>query len=366
MNTRSRISVVAAARPNFMKVGPVIHALTGWADVELVHTGQHYDRSMSEAFFHDLGLPEPNINLCVGSGTHAEQTGGTMITYERHLMANPSDAIVVVGDVNSTMAAALVGAKLGIPVAHVEAGLRSNDWTMPEEINRVVTDCLSTWLFTPSSDADDNLRAEGIEDSRIHLVGNVMIDTLIRILPSARDRFDALAEELGLPTDYAVVTLHRPGNVDKPESLRPIVDALEEISRDIPTFFSVHPRTRTQLERLADGIPRSGIHFLEPVGYRDFLAMLDRAKLVLTDSGGIQEETSVLGIPCLTLRANTERPITCRLGTNRVVGTQPEDIIAAAEAALIQERRPTDIPLWDGHAAERIADVLLADLQTGR
>jgi UDP-N-acetylglucosamine 2-epimerase (non-hydrolysing) len=361
MLNQPRISVVAGARPNFMKVGPVVEALRGRAAVELVHTGQHYDEALSQHFFTDLGLPQPTVDLGVGSGTHAEQTGGVMIAYERHLTQHPADAVVVVGDVNSTLAAALAAVKLQIRVAHVEAGLRSNDWTMPEEINRVVTDRISTWLFTPSADADENLRDEGIPAAHIHLVGNVMIDSLQRILPRARDSYPDLAARLSLPDEYAVLTLHRPSNVDTPDSLQSIMEALEVVSGNIPTLFSVHPRTRKQLGPVVRR-PSSGIRYLEPLGYCDFLALLDRAKLVLTDSGGIQEETTVLGIPCLTLRTRTERPITCTAGTNRVVGTQPAEIISSAAEALGRERTPVNIPLWDGHAAERIADILIADL----
>ena len=356
-----RISVVAAARPNFMKVGPLIEAMAGKADVELVHTGQHYDHAMSEAFFQDLGLPEPDVNLGVGSGTHAEQTGQVMIAYERHLQDNPADAIVVVGDVNSTLACSLVGAKQNIPVAHVEAGLRSNDWTMPEEINRVVVDRLATWLFTPSPDGDEHLHREGADASRVHLVGNVMIDTLLRLLPAARERFADLYERLALPARYAVLTLHRPANVDSPDSLARIMDAVFRIADDITVFFAVHPRTRKQILRLPEA-DHPGVRYLEPLGYKDFLALVDGASLVLTDSGGIQEETSILGVQCLTLRPNTERPITCELGTNQLVGTDPDAIVAAAGIALEKGRVPSSIPLWDGRAAERIADILLRDL----
>lgn len=344
-----------------MKVGPVIDALSGRADLELVHTGQHYDHAMSESFFRDLGLPEPDVNLGIGSGTHAEQTGQVMIAYERHLADNPADAIVVVGDVNSTLACSLVGAKLGIPVAHVEAGLRSGDWAMPEEINRVVVDRLSTWLFTPSSDGDKHLRREGVDEARIHLVGNVMIDTLLRLLPDAREQFIGLQGLLALPDRYAVLTLHRPANVDTSESLAPIMDAVFAIANDIDVFFAVHPRTRKQIGMLSDPNHPS-VHYLEPLGYKDFLALLDGSSLVLTDSGGIQEETSVLGVQCLTLRPNTERPITCELGTNTLVGTDPEAIVNAAGLALSRGRVPSEIPLWDGKTAGRIADILIADL----
>ena len=354
-----RLSVVAAARPNFMKVGPVLRALRGRASVELIHTGQHYDHAMSQAFFADLGLPEPDINLGVGSGSHAEQMAGVMIAFERHLSASDSDAVVVVGDVNSTLAAALVAAKLQVPVAHVEAGLRSRDWSMPEEVNRVLTDRLSTWLFTPSEDGDANLLAEGIEKDRISMVGNVMIDTLFEHVTEARARSPHIRESLGLPDDYALLTLHRPSNVDEMAQLMGLLGAIGEIGTECPVVFPVHPRTRAQLTE--QGLP-SSIRVVDPYGYIDFLGLLSSARLVLTDSGGIQEETSVLGIPCLTLRHNTERPITVELGTNRVVGTDPDTIVAAAKEALSTSWSPAEIPLWDGMAGQRIADVLLADL----
>jgi UDP-N-acetylglucosamine 2-epimerase (non-hydrolysing) len=357
-----RVSVVAAARPNFMKVGPVVAALTGRVNVELVHTGQHYDDRMSSDFFHDLGIPEPDVNLGVGSGSHAEQTAGVLVAYEQHLLKNPADAVVVVGDVNSTLAAALAAAKLHIPIAHVEAGLRSGDWSMPEEINRVLTDRLSRWLFTPSADADENLKAEGIDSSRIHLVGNVMIDSLLAVLPTARSRFERLAQRLGLTAGhFGVLTLHRPGNVDTAEQLHAILEGIARIEKDLPVLFPVHPRTRGQLDRLGLEFDER-IRFLEPLGYVDFLSLLDQAALVFTDSGGIQEETSVLGVPCLTLRPNTERPITCQLGTNRVVGTDPLVIAEAAEFARSRQWEPAAIPLWDGKAAERIVKTLLEDL----
>lgn len=356
--------MVAAARPNFMKVGPLVAALEGRADVELVHTGQHYDHAMSEAMFEDLGLPKPQVNLGVGSGTHSEQTARVMIAYERHLLEHLPDAIVVVGDVNSTLAAALVGAKLGVPIAHVEAGLRSHDWSMPEEINRVLVDRLSTWLFTPDEVADTNLIGEGIASSRIHCVGNVMIDTMTRNLATARAGFPRLRDELDLPSRYGVMTLHRPSNVDSLETLQRILGAVARVSQDIDIFFPVHPRTRSQILEIANE-DHAGIRFLDPLGYNDFLGLMDGSAIVLTDSGGIQEEASVLGIPCLTLRTTTERPITCTLGTNRVVGTDPEAILAAAAAALTEQRREAQIPLWDGRTAVRIAEILLDELDNG-
>jgi UDP-N-acetylglucosamine 2-epimerase (non-hydrolysing) len=354
-----RLSVVAAARPNFMKVGPVLQALRGRASVELIHTGQHYDHAMSQAFFADLGLPEPDINLGVGSGSHAEQMAGVMTAFERRLSESPSDAVVVVGDVNSTLATALVAAKLQVPIAHVEAGLRSRDWSMPEEVNRVLTDRLSAWLFTPSEDGDVNLLAEGIEKDRIFMVGNVMIDTLLEHVAEARTRAPHLRESLGLSENYAMLTLHRPSNVDEMDQLMRLLGAIGEIGKECPVIFPVHPRTRAQLAER--GLPPS-IHVVDPYGYIDFLGLLSSARLALTDSGGIQEETSVLGIPCLTLRHNTERPITVELGTNRIVGTDPDIILAAATDALSRSWSPAEIPLWDGMAGQRIADILLTDL----
>jgi UDP-N-acetylglucosamine 2-epimerase (non-hydrolysing) len=314
---------------------------------------------MSAVFFEQLKLPPPDVDLGVGSGTHAEQTAAVMVAFERHVADHPTDAVVVVGDVNSTLAAALVAAKLGIPVAHVEAGLRSRDWSMPEEVNRVLTDRLSQWLLTPSADADDNLAAEGIAAERVHLVGNVMIDTLLANLDEARARSAADVANARLPAEYAVLTLHRPSNVDDPGVLGAVIAAIGEVAGEVPVAFPVHPRTRRQLESI--GIP-AGLRCLEPMPYLDFIGLVDGARLVMTDSGGIQEETSVLGVPCLTLRDTTERPITCELGTNRVIGTDPAAIPPAARAALATEWRPASIPLWDGHAGERIAEVLLRDL----
>ncbi len=344
-----------------MKVGPVIDALGDGADVDLVHTGQHYDHEMSAAFFDDLGLPRPDVDLGVGSGSHAQQTGAVMEKLEPRLAALAPDAVVVVGDVNSTMAAAITAAKAEIPVAHVEAGLRSFDWSMPEEINRIVTDRLSAWLFTPSEDADENLLREGMPESAIHRVGNVMIDTLQRLLPRARDGFPALRKRLDLPSEYAVLTLHRPGNVDDPVSLTALMEGIQEVALRLPVIFPVHPRTAGQLRQL-DVSSGSGLVLVEPMGYLDFLGLLDNARLVMTDSGGIQEETSVLGVQCLTMRPNTERPITITSGTNHLVGTETESIVEEAINALGRPRMPASIPQWDGRAGERIARKLLADL----
>ena len=356
--TAARITVVVAARPNFMKAGPVVRALRGRFEVDLVHSGQHYDRNLSGAFLDDLRMPDPTVNLGVGSGTHAEQTAGVLVAFAKYLVDAQPDAVLVVGDVNSTLAAALAASKLNIPVGHVEAGLRSRDWTMPEEVNRILTDRLSCWLFTPSADADANLLAEGISPERIHLVGNVMIDTLLALLPDARGRFSAVAARVGLSAErYAVLTLHRPATVDHPEVLARAFEGIASVAGELPVLFPVHPRTLHRMADAGQAFPK-GVAALDPLGYLDFLALMDSAALVLTDSGGMQEETSVLGIPCLTMRPTTERPVTVDLGTNRVVGTDPDVIAEAAREALTRDWHPAQIPLWDGNAAPRIADVL--------
>ena len=347
---------VAGARPNFMKVAPVIDALVATGvEVTLVHTGQHYDPAMSDVFFEELGIPAPDVHLEVGSASHAQQTARVMASFESVITDRRPDALVVVGDVNSTLATTLVAAKLGVPVAHVEAGLRSRDWSMPEELNRVVTDRCSSWLLAPSEDAVINLAIEGFRPEAVHLVGNVMVDTLLRSLPRAQAR--GVPERLGLtPGGYGLVTLHRPANVDDPAMLRSMLAALRRIARTLPLVFPVHPRTRPLLADLG-GVP-DGITLIAPLGYLDFVSLEAGAALVLSDSGGVQEETTVLGVPCLTLRDNTERPITVTEGTNRVVGTDAEQIVAAAAAVLADPppaRRPA---LWDGRAAVRIARVL--------
>jgi UDP-N-acetylglucosamine 2-epimerase (non-hydrolysing) len=361
---RPHLTVVAAARPNFMKVAPVLRALEGRAETTLVHTGQHYDDHMSNVFFEELGIPRPDVNLGVGSGSHAEQTAAVMVAFEKQLVGSGTDAVVVVGDVNSTLAASLVATKLGIPVAHVEAGLRSGDWTMPEECNRVLTDRMSTWLFTPSADGDANLLAEGIAAERIHLVGNVMIDTLLANIDRARARAAVLRSELGGLDRFAVLTLHRPANVDDSENLSRLIDAVAGAAADLPIVFPVHPRTSARLEGRG-GLP-ANLRCLAPMSYLDFIGLVAEAELVLTDSGGIQEETSVLGVPCLTIRDNTERPITCELGTNRLIGTDPAAIAPAVIEARRAARRPASIPLWDGHAGERVAGVLVRDLHDAK
>ena len=361
MVDRPRVAVVAGARPNFVKVAPLIKSLEGSVRVDLIHTGQHYDRAMSKTFFEDLGIFEPDVNLGVGSGSHAEQTAGVLVTMEKRLSEVPVDVLVVVGDVNSTLASALAAVKLRIPVAHVEAGLRSGDWSMPEEINRVVTDRLSTWLFTPSEDADANLLAEGAPADRIHRVGNVMIDTLLSQLPAARSRSETLTRSLGIEEDYALLTLHRPSNVDDWTTLTEITEAIRQISKRVLVVFPMHPRTRGRIADLGIRLP-DRVLALDPLGYNDFLALMASARLVLTDSGGIQEETSVLGIPCVTLRESTERPVTCSLGTNTLAGTAAPNIVSASLAAMERSWKPAQIPLWDGKSSERVADVLVKDL----
>ncbi|HEY0005851.1 MAG TPA: UDP-N-acetylglucosamine 2-epimerase (non-hydrolyzing) [Pyrinomonadaceae bacterium] len=359
---------VVGARPNFMKVAPIVEAMkrrAGEFAPLVLHTGQHYDAQMSDAFFQDLGLPRPDVYLDVGSGSHAQQTAAVMQRFEPVVIEQKPDWVLVVGDVNSTLACALVCSKLGVRVAHVEAGLRSRDRTMPEEINRLLTDQLADLLLTPSEDADENLRAEGIPQERISFVGNIMIDSLFAQLERAAS--SGVRETLGLAgLDYAALTLHRPSNVDDPAVFKRILSALEEISRRLPVIFPVHPRTRARLSEfgLAERLVHSpDLRLIEPLGYLDFLRLYSGARLVLTDSGGIQEETTVLGIPCLTLRENTERPMTVTLGTNRIVGTDTEKILRAAwtilDAPKHNRQRPT-LPLWDGRTADRILDALLA------
>jgi UDP-N-acetylglucosamine 2-epimerase (non-hydrolysing) len=358
---------VVGARPNFMKVAPIFEAMKRRASqftALVVHTGQHYDRKMSDAFFRDLDLPTPDVYLGVGSSSHAAQTAAVMQNFEPVVLRENPDWVLVVGDVNSTLACALVCVKLGVKVAHVEAGLRSRDRTMPEEINRLLTDQIADLLFTPSRDADANLLAEGIPEERIRLVGNVMIDSLFRHLEQAKT--STIREDLGVAdSNYAVLTLHRPSNVDDYETFARILDALEAIGRRLPVIFPVHPRTRKTIAELglSERLEKAAaVRLIEPLGYLDLLSLFSGARLVLTDSGGIQEETTVLGIPCLTLRQNTERPITVEMGTNIVVGTNPERITAAAFAALDARQNHDSArvpPLWDGHAAERICEALL-------
>jgi len=348
-----------------MKAAPVLAALCEHAGVRqtLVHTGQHYDYAMSEVFFQQLGLPAPDLNLEVGSGTHTSQTAQTMLRLESVLVKHKPDLVIVYGDVNSTLAAALVCAKLNIPFAHVEAGLRSFDRTMPEEINRLLTDQIADLLFTPSKDADANLLREGVAQAKIHLVGNVMIDTIIRLLPIALQKWQQnhmVVEDLRLEQGrYILVTLHRPSNVDDPEMLCSIMNALSEISNDMMVVFPMHPRTRQRLNSL-NMVFNSSLQLIEPLGYLEFLALQQYAALVITDSGGVQEETTFLGVPCLTVRENTERPITVTMGTNILVGRNMERLIAETHAILNGNiKRGIVPPLWDGHAAERIADIII-------
>lgn len=352
-----RVLCIGAARPNFMKVKPVVDSLeAAGAEAILVHTGQHYDAMMSDVFFDELGLRTPDHHLGTGSGSHGEQTARVMVAFEQLVAEIGGDAVAVFGDVNSTLACSIVGAKAGLRVAHVEAGLRSRDWSMPEEVNRVVTDRVSDLLLCPSPDAVDNLRSEGYRDDQIHLVGNVMIDTLLANLERARDR--NVTERLGVAgASYGVVTLHRPANVDDPAMLTQLLTALNKISDELPLVFPAHPRTRPQLAN-ADLSPR--ISVVDPLGYLDFLGLMAGASLVLTDSGGIQEETTALGIPCLTLRDNTERPITVTEGTNQLVGREAGAILAGARRALDGEIAARCPALWDGHAGERVAAAILA------
>lgn len=372
-----KVILVCGARPNFMKIAPLLRAINkrnasgGSTRIEplLVHTGQHYDYEMSQVFFQDLELPKPDVYLGVGSGTHAEQTGKIMIELEKVLLKEKPDLVMVVGDVNSTLAGALAAVKLHVPVAHVEAGLRSYDRTMPEEINRLLTDQISDYLFTPSRDADENLKREGIPPEKIFFVGNIMVDSLLTCIDKAAQS-DILAR-LGLPAkEYALLTLHRPENVDKEDSLTRISTALQEISRSIPILFPCHPRTAKnikqfgleQLFQLSSGdrkLNTDGVRLVAPLGYIDFLRLLRNCRFVMTDSGGIQEEATVLNVPCLTLRRTTERPITVTEGTNVVVGTEPGKIISAALEVLHGRIKQGSRPeLWDGRTAQRIMAIL--------
>lgn len=345
---------VVGARPNFMKVAPVLNALRAHRHVvqTLVHTGQHYDANMSDVFFEQLGIPAPDVNLAVGSGTHARQTAEIMMRFEPVLLEAKADLVLVYGDVNSTVAAALVCSKLGVRVGHIEAGLRSVDRTMPEEINRMVTDRLADLLFTPSEDGDANLKKEGVAAEKIFFVGNVMIDSLVKLLPLAERQ-----SRNGLPERYALVTLHRPANVDDGETLERILRSLVEVSRELAVVFPAHPRTRSKIAEFA--LKTDQLRVLDPLPYVDFLALQARAAVVITDSGGIQEETTYLGVPCLTVRENTERPITVAVGTNVLVGSDPERLRAEMARVLAgQGKKGTVPPLWDGRAGERVAEVV--------
>ena len=362
-----KILGVVGARPNFMKMAPIVRAAAR-ADavaMKLCHTGQHYDHNMSKVFFEDLELPKPDIYLDVGSGSHAAQTATIMTAFEQVVIAERPDLVMVVGDVNSTLACSLVCAKLLIPVAHVEAGLRSFDREMPEEINRMVTDILADLLFTTSAEAEPNLLREGVDAGKIHFTGNVMIDSLNFYLPKAA-ACDVL-ERLELrPGAYGLVTLHRPSNVDDPEIFRGILEAMGEAGRRVPLLWPVHPRTAKMIDTFGIDVAALGLRLVEPQGYLDFMRLMKDARIVLTDSGGIQEETTVLGVPCLTLRENTERPVTCEIGTNVLVGTDPAKIKAAIVGAFEGAARTHEIPpFWDGRAAERIIQVCV-DWQAGR
>jgi UDP-N-acetylglucosamine 2-epimerase (non-hydrolysing) len=410
-----KVMLIAGARPNFMKVAPIVDAIGDMQragkerlDLVLVHTGQHYDEKMSKTFFKDLGIPEPTINLEVGSGSHAVQTAEIMKRFEPVLLQERPDAVVVVGDVNSTIACSLVAAKVTYPtngshcgverplLVHLESGLRSNDWSMPEEINRVLTDRLADLLFVTEASGQRNLLAEGISKKRIHIVGNTMVDTLLRHRKHALE--STILQRLGLRSftvsdsgtsrlhsctaaaipPYALVTLHRPSNVDHPATFKGIVNALIQVSHDMPVIFPVHPRTVGRIKEFGFGScfrslgssdrvsDQKGIlHCFEPLGYLDFLRLMSQARLVLTDSGGIQEETTALGIPCITLRNNTERPVTITRGTNRLVGTDPRKIVQAVKTALKKKYGPSRIPpLWDGKAAQRIVSILVKHLRT--
>jgi UDP-N-acetylglucosamine 2-epimerase (non-hydrolysing) len=347
---------VVGARPNFMKAAPVLSALArrGLRQT-LVHTGQHYDANMSDVFFQQLELPAPDVNLEVGSGSHAVQTAQIMMRFEDEVLSRRPDLVLVYGDVNSTIAASLVCAKLMLPVGHVEAGLRSFDRRMPEEINRLLTDQISELLFTPSRDADENLLREGVAAGKIHLAGNVMIDTLVRLLPKAEQ------ESRDCPSEpFALVTLHRPSNVDEPGMLKRIVESLVTISRDLTVIFPVHPRTRQRISGGGVSISENGrLRLMEPMPYLHFLSLQRHATVVITDSGGIQEETTYLGVPCLTVRENTERPVTTTLGTNILVGEDMQRLESEVKRILAGKGKQGQVPpLWDGHAAERIADVV--------
>lgn len=357
-----RIDIIAGARPNFMKIAPIIEAMKmaekrgGHLRYRLIHTGQHYDRAMSGSFFEELGIPDPDINLEVGSGTQAEQTAGIMVGYEKVLLKEKSDLCLVVGDVTSTMACSIAARKLGASVAHVEGGIRSGDWTMPEEINRVVTDSITNWFFTTSETANHNLRRAGVTDDRIFFVGNTMIDTLLKNLPRLKPPtcWQSLKLE---PLKYFVVTLHRPANVDGEQQLLRLLQAITDGTRGLPVIFPVHPRTAKNLRGAGKNL--SSMHYVDPLGYLEFNYLVKHAKGVITDSGGITEETTVLGVPCLTLRDNTERPETITIGTNELIGTDPSKLpLALGRLMAGQWKKGAIPPQWDGKAAERIVEQL--------
>lgn len=372
MTERKTIHVVAGARPNFMKIAPIVRALDAKRKslgregesirLSIIHTGQHYDDAMSDIFFRELGIPEPDHHLNAGSGSHAEQTARVMIALEKVILEDPPCLVIVVGDVNSTIACSLTAKKMGVKVAHVEAGLRSFDMTMPEEINRRLTDAISDYLFVTEESGRKNLAAEGVPPDRIFLVGNVMIDTLHRNLARIESGEHVPSEKISKfcrgAKRYGVLTLHRPSNVDDPDVFSEIWKGIRELSREIPILFPVHPRTRKNMEALAlDG---DGMFLTEPIGSVDMLYAMKGASLVLTDSGGMQEETTAIGVPCLTLRNNTERPVTIEVGTNYLVGTDPTAIVAVSREILSGKGKVGTVPkYWDGHAAERIAEIVL-------
>jgi UDP-N-acetylglucosamine 2-epimerase (non-hydrolysing) len=352
------IDLIAGARPNFMKIAPILDALTAaqrrgsTLQYRLIHTGQHHDRAMSGDFFEQLGIPEPDLNLEVGSGSHAELTAAIMIRYEKVLLEKRSDLCLVVGDVTSTMATAITARKLGVPVAHVEGGLRSGDWTMPEEINRVVTDSISDWFFTTSETANQNLRSSGVAEDRILFVGNTMIDTLYKHMPAFRP--PSFWDSEGLRAGkYVVVTLHRPANVDGEQNLLRLLHAIANAVDGLPVVFPVHPRTANRLREVDNAIPQ--LIYVEPQGYLEFNYLVKHARGVITDSGGITEETTVMGVPCITLRDNTERPETIEIGTNELIGTDPANVRPAMARLMAGQWKKGQIPeKWDGHAGERI------------
>jgi len=358
-----KITLIAGARPNFMKIAPIIHAIKMAQEdgknliYRLVHTGQHYDQKMSDTFFNELNIPEPDVNLGCGGGTQAEQTAAIMVAFEKELLQNPADLVMVVGDVTSTMACSIVAKKLNTKVAHVEAGIRSFDLTMPEEINRIVTDALADYFFTTTELAGNNLLNSGVKSEQIFFVGNVMIDTLL----SNRSRFKKpdLWDELSLEKgNYFVITLHRPANVDEASKLKALMSEITTNTRKLPVIFPMHPRTAKIFHEL--GIHASNLKIIEPLGYLEFNYLVEKAKCVITDSGGITEETTVMGIPCITLRDNTERPETVEIGTNELIGTNPQAIKPALENLFAGEWKKGGIPeLWDGKAAERIVEKLI-------
>ncbi|MHB2153664.1 non-hydrolyzing UDP-N-acetylglucosamine 2-epimerase [Calditrichota bacterium GD2] len=358
---------VVGARPNFMKIAPIQREMSKYSNIKpvLVHTGQHYDKRMSKLFFNDLQLPEPDIYLGVGSGTHAEQTAKIMTHFEKILNEEKPDLVLVVGDVNSTAACSMVAAKMNTKIAHVEAGLRSFDRTMPEEINRLVTDVLSDLLFVTEKSGLENLKREGIADHKVHFVGHVMIDSLIYFKPKADQ--SAILDELNLtPGEYGVITLHRPSNVDNKQNFEKLLNAFAQIEQRLPLIFPIHPRSQKMIDQfgLREEVEKmSNLRLLDPLGYLDFMKLLHNARLVLTDSGGIQEETTFLGIPCITMRENTERPITVEIGTNVLVGTDTQRIVLEAEKILDGNAKKGQIPeLWDGRAAERIVKIINEEL----